>query len=125
MILRHLSISELNAPVFNLANAFADEDIEEKTPRFEVGDEKAARFVIGGAAAGGTGLGSGDGDLLEFQISSESEGEQGAPSMWMGLSSPGKSSLARRRLLSRGSSDDDDGSSLKPKSPPKSPSARF
>ena len=43
--------------------------------------------------------------------------------MWMGLSPPGKSSLARRRMLSRGSSEDDD--SGKPRSPPKVPSALF
>ena len=116
MILRHFSISEAFAPpVFNLANAFGDDEFEEKTPRFTIGD-------------GGGGV--------DFQISSESDGEQGAPTMWMGLSPPGKSSLARRRMLSKGSSENDDNNSsrttstttttvMKPRSPPKAPSALF
>ena len=106
MILRHLSISEAFAPpVFNLDNAFGEE-LEEKTPRFTIGDGDSEGIMVGD---------------LDFQISSESEGEQ-ASSMWMGLSPPGKSSLARRRMLSRGSSEDD---STKPRSPPKAPSALF
>ena len=114
MILRHLSISEAFAPpVFNLANAFGDDDFEEKTPRFTIGD------------GDGDGVCGGD---VDFQISSESDGEQ-APTMWMGLSPPGKSSLARRRMLSKGSSEDDDSNAstatLKPRSPPKAPSALF
>ena len=109
MILRHLSISEAFAPpVFNLENAFGEE-FEEKTPKFTIGD----------GDGGDGGICHGD---FDFQISSESEGEQ-ASSMWMGLSPPGKSSLARRRMLSRGSSEDDD--STKPRSPPKAPSALF
>ena len=123
MILRHLSISEAFAPpVFNLANAFGDDEFEEKTPRFTIGD------------GGGDTDGVCGGDV-DFQISSESDGEQGAPTMWMGLSPPGKSSLARRRMLSKGSSEDDDNSSsttstttttmMKPRSPPKAPSALF
>ena len=126
MILRHLSISEAFAPpVFNLANAFGDDEFEEKTPRFTIGD------------GGGDTDGVCGGDV-DFQISSESDGEQGAPTMWMGLSPPGKSSLARRRMLSKGSSEDDDNNSssttststttttmMKPRSPPKAPSALF
>ena len=124
MILRHLSISEAFAPpVFNLAYAFGDDEFEEKTPRFTIGD-------CGGDTDGVCG-----GDV-DFQISSESDGEQGAPTMWMGLSPPGKSSLARRRMLSKGSSEDDDNNSssttstttttvMKPRSPPKAPSALF
>ena len=39
MILRHMSISEAFAPpVFNLANAFGEDEFEEKTPRFTIGD---------------------------------------------------------------------------------------
>ena len=122
MILRHLSISEAFAPpVFNLANAFGDADeFEEKTPRFTIGDGDNDNGDCGGVD-------------VDFQISSESDGEQ-APGMWMGLSPPGKSSLARRRMLSKGSSEDDDSNSAamtssttitKPRSPPKAPSALF
>ena len=105
--------------MFNLANAFDDDEFEEKTPRFTIGD------------GGGDTDGVCGGDV-DFQISSESDGEQGAPTMWMGLSPPGKSSLARRRMLSKGSPEDDDNNSssttstttttvMKPRSPPKAP----
>ena len=129
MILRHLSISEAFAPpVFNLANAFGDDEFEEKTPRFTIGDGGGGGDADGVVCVGGD---------VDFQISSESDGEQGgASTMWMGLSPPGKSSLARRRMLSKGSSEDDDSNSsttttstttttMKPRSPPKVPSALF
>ena len=143
MILRHMSISEAYAPpVFNLSNAFVDDDIDEKTPRFGIGNDTAACFMIGEPDAGssadssndGGGIlirpGGGRGDhLLYAQASSESDGEQASLGMWMGLSPPGKSTLARRRILSRGSSDDNDSDQVlkirASRSPPKTASARF
>ncbi len=127
MILRHLSISEAYAPppVFNLANAFLDET-DEKTPRFAVGDDVG--FCSGSSGNNNTAQGPKvviAGRNPPAIDSSESESEQAT--MWMGLSPPGKSSLARRRMLSRGSSEDDQGGAVvvKTRSPPKTPSARF
>jgi len=102
MILRHLSISEAFAPpVFNLANAFQDYDYQENTPHFTIGDDNH--------------------DISHQELQSSGESDTENSSMWIGLSPPGTSSLARRRALGKSESSED----KKPKIPPKVPSAIF
>jgi MAP kinase interacting serine/threonine kinase len=109
LILRHLSISEAHAPpVFSLSSAMScssgfhplgDGVNEPLSPPI---------FQIGGSD-----------DEQQSDDSSSKDSDCGT-GMWMGLSPPGCSGLARRRAQGRLSS-----TGSKPRSPPKTPSAIF
>lgn len=125
MILRHLSISEAHEPTsFKPWEDFEDSSgrgssSSNKEPIFKMPDDKDDPiFHIGS-----------DSDNEIFQLSDD-ENSDTAPVLWMGLSPPGASSLARRRAKKSSSDSSSTGSDtgsprIHARSPPKAPSAMF
>jgi hypothetical protein len=117
MILRHLSISEAyQPPAFKIGGMLEEE---------EEGDNGSLPIFD---CPNGIDVG----ELAIFAMDSDSmhsEEEDPAPIMWMGISPPGSSALARRRALRKQESDESADSSPKVvrhgRSPPKVPSAMF
>lgn len=97
LILRHLSISEAYEPAsFRVGEVLQEDDCldDHGGPVFSIpGDKDHMMFKIGD-------------DSSDEGSNSSSGDEDHAPILWMALSPPGESSLARRRLLSKGSSGD-------------------
>mgnify|MGYP003573967884 CR=1 FL=1 len=117
MILRHLSISEAYQP-----------------PAFQIGGmlEEEEEGETGGMPIFNCPNGVDVSELAIFAMDSDSphsEEEDGAPIMWMGISPPGSSALARRRAAKKQGSDETTENSPKVirhgRSPPKVPSAMF
>lgn len=126
MIQRHLSISEAyQPPAFQVGGVLDEEDSDPEDPL------RGVPLVNVVFESGETAIFHMDSDH-----SSEGEGEDHAPILWMGVSPPGNSALARRRAFKNQGSDStsDETPQESPKviraayhgrSPPKVPSAMF
>jgi hypothetical protein len=122
MILRHLSISEAYQPPSFRIGGVLEEDSDEESH-------------LRGVPIVNVMLDTGETAIfhMDSDHSSEGENEDAPPILWMGVSPPGQSALARRRAFKQqGSGDSDDTPQDSPKlirphgrSPPKVPSAMF
>ena len=121
LIMRHISMSEaFNPPTFKPWSEDEEEDGEDVSspsqfpPIFAMpGSPEDPMFKIGMES--------------DNSLSSEEEPDQ-APVLWMGLSPPGESGLARRRAIKTQDNEDNDSNMPSPRhcrSPPKFSSAMF
>lgn len=112
MVLTHMSITEaFKPPNFNIGESPWEEDDSTTTTSTN------SRLVLNKSASGDAIFAVDDLSVVDEANSSEEEPDE-APILWMGLTPPGTSGLARRRLekLSSGDSSDGDKENMSPPS---------